>query len=172
MKKNSHEDRHRKGRTWVTSAAEDKFIRANCTSDCSPNKCVRVHLNINYSEETVKSGLHNGIAAKKPLLKDTDKKKRLAWAKKQAMDIRMVEIYPLVWWVQIGDFWFQPACLCETQSSWTGDLCVCGSHREAWWVWWCFAGDTVCDYFEFKAHLTSMATTAFCRETPSHLVHA
>jgi transposase len=35
----SHEDRHRKGRLRVTSAAEDKFIRVNCTSDCSPNKC-------------------------------------------------------------------------------------------------------------------------------------
>ena len=28
------------------------------------------------------SGLHGQIAAKKPLLKDTNKKKRLAWAKK------------------------------------------------------------------------------------------
>jgi hypothetical protein len=27
-------------------------------------------------------------------------------------------------------------------------------------------------YFEFKAHLTSMATTAFCSDTPSHLVCA
>ena len=25
-------------------------------------------------------------------------------------------------------------------------------------------------YLEFKAHLTSMATTAFCSDTPSHLV--
>jgi transposase len=39
MMKLSHEDRHRKGRPRVTSAAEDKFIRFNCTSDCSPNKC-------------------------------------------------------------------------------------------------------------------------------------
>jgi transposase len=29
----SHEDRHRKGRARVTSAAEDKFIQVNCTSD-------------------------------------------------------------------------------------------------------------------------------------------
>ena len=27
-------------------------------------------------------------------------------------------------------------------------------------------------YLEFKAHLTSMATTAFCSDTPSHLVCA
>jgi hypothetical protein len=32
-----HEDRHRKGRPRVTSDAEDKFIRVNCTLDCSPN---------------------------------------------------------------------------------------------------------------------------------------
>ena len=43
-----------------------------------------------------------------------------------------MEICPLVWWVQIWDFWFQPPCLCETQSRWTDDLCMCGSHREAW----------------------------------------
>jgi transposase len=35
----SHEDHHRKGRPRVTSAAESKFIRMNCTSDCSTNKC-------------------------------------------------------------------------------------------------------------------------------------
>ena len=28
------------------------------------------------------------------------------------------------------------------------------------------------DYLEFKAHLTSMAITAFCSDTPSHLVCA
>ena len=39
-------------------------------------------------------------------------------------------------------------------------------------MWGCFAGDTVVIYLEFKAHLTSMATTAFCSDTPSHLVCA
>ena len=38
-------------------------------------------------------------------------------------------------------------------------------------VWGCFAGDTVV-YLEFKAHFTSMATTAFCSDMPSHLVCA
>ena len=37
------------------------------------------------------SGLHGRIAAKKPLLKDTNKKKRLAWAKKH-------EQWTLDWW--------------------------------------------------------------------------
>ena len=78
------------------------------------------------------SGLNGRIAAKKPLLKDTNKKKRLAWAKKtQTIEIRRVEICPLVW-VQIWDFWIQQPCLCETQSRWTDDLCMCGSHHEAW----------------------------------------
>ena len=35
----SHEDYLRNGRTRVTSAAEDTFIRVNCTSDYSPNEC-------------------------------------------------------------------------------------------------------------------------------------
>ena len=64
------------------------------------------------------SGLHGQIAAKKPLLKDTNKKKWLDWAKKH-------EPWTL-------DFWFQPPCLCETQRRWTDDLCMCGSYREAW----------------------------------------
>ena len=40
------------------------------------------------------SGLHGRIAAKKPLLKDTNNKKRLAWAKKQ-------EQWPLDWWKSV-----------------------------------------------------------------------
>jgi hypothetical protein len=68
----SHEDRHRKGRPRVTSAAEDKFISVNCTSDCSINTsqhqlfrgdCVRPSW-LNFCKET------------------TTNKKRLAWAKK------------------------------------------------------------------------------------------
>jgi hypothetical protein len=43
------------GKEEVTSAAEDMFIRVNCPSDCSPNKCFtefkeQTHLNINCSE--------------------------------------------------------------------------------------------------------------------------
>jgi predicted transcriptional regulator len=33
-----HEDRHRKGRLRVTSAAEDKFIGVTSLRNCSPNK--------------------------------------------------------------------------------------------------------------------------------------
>ena len=62
----------------VTSAAEDKFIRVTSCRNSSPNKC----FNINCSEELLESGLDGRIAAKKPLLKDTNKKQRLARAKK------------------------------------------------------------------------------------------
>ena len=83
----SNKDCHRKGRPRVTSAAEDKFIRDNCTSDCSPNKCSTEFNNRHISTSTVQRRLcelclYGQIAAKKPLLKDINKRKRLAWAKK------------------------------------------------------------------------------------------
>ena len=48
---------------------------------------------------------------------------------------------------------------------------MCGSHREAWR--WCDGALLVTRsviYLELKAHLTNMTTTAFCSDTPSHLV--
>ena len=100
----------------------------------------------------------------------------LAWAKKHEQ--RTLDRWKYqVWWVQIWDFWFQQPCLCEMQSRWTDDLRMCGSHREAWrrMMWWCGGALLVtlsAIYLEFKAHLTSMATTVFCSDTPSHLVCA
>ena len=62
------------------------------------------------------SGLHGRIAAKKTLLKDTNNKKRLAWAKKRKQ--WTLDRCQCVLWsgVQIREFWFQPLCLCETRS--------------------------------------------------------
>ena len=91
----SHEDRPRTGRPRVTSAAEDKFIRVTSLRNrqlTAPQ--IRAHINAlqssssrHISTSTVQrrlreSGLHGGIAAKKPLLRMNNKKKRLAWAKK------------------------------------------------------------------------------------------
>ena len=91
----SHEDRPRTGRPRVTSAAEDKFIRVTSLRNrqlTAPQ--IRAHINAlqssssrHISTSTVQrrlreSGLHGGIAAKKPLLRKNNKKKRLAWAKK------------------------------------------------------------------------------------------
>jgi transposase len=97
----SHEDCHRKGRPRVPSATEDKFIRVTSLRYCRPNKCFRVQVTDTSYTSTVERGLRESgllglITAKKPLLKDTNNK-RLAWAKKtQAMDIRLMEICPLV----------------------------------------------------------------------------
>ena len=83
----SHEDRHRKGRPRVTSAAEDKFIKKLPASVITAQiNASQSSSNRHISTSTVQrrmceSGIHGQIAAKKPLLKDTNKK-RLAWAKK------------------------------------------------------------------------------------------
>ena len=82
------------------------------------------------------SGLHGRIAAKNQPLKDTNKKKPLAWAKKHEQCI-------LDWWKSVlwsDESKFEIFCsnrrVCESQSMWTDDLCMCGSHGEAW-RWWC-----------------------------------
>ena len=68
-------DRHRKGRLRVTSAAEDKFIRVNCTSDRSQNKCFRVQVT-NISTSTIQRTLHEirpswSNSCKEPTIKRT-----------------------------------------------------------------------------------------------------
>ena len=62
------------------------------------------------------SVLHGRTATKKPLLKDTNNKKRLAWAKKHEQ--WMLDWCTSVLWSDESkfEFWFQPPCLCETQS--------------------------------------------------------
>ena len=63
----SHEDRHRKGRPRVTSAAEDKFIRVNCTSEIAAQiNASQSSSNRHISTSTVQrrlheSGLHGAI---------------------------------------------------------------------------------------------------------------
>ena len=64
-------------------------IRVTSLRNCRPNTCFRVQV-IDISTSTVQkrlceSGFHGQIPAKKPQLKDTNKKKRLAWAKKHEL---------------------------------------------------------------------------------------
>ena len=76
----SHEDRHRKGTPRVTSAAEATFIGVNSSP---PKNSSNRHISTSTVQRRLcDSGLNGQIAAKKQLLKDTNKKKRLAWAKK------------------------------------------------------------------------------------------
>ena len=122
--------------------------------NCSPNKCFtesQIHLNINYSEETawIRTSWSN-------CCKETTTKGHQWWEETwlgketQAIDIRPVEICPLVWWVQIWDVWFQPPCLInKTPGRWKDNLCKCGSHREARRRRY----DGVCDLFRFQGTL-------------------
>ena len=105
-------------RPRVASAAEDTFIRVTSLRNCSPNKCLTDTAQHQLFRGDCESGLHVRIATKKPLLKDTNNKKRLAWAKKH--ELWTLGRSKVVLWsgVQIGDFWFQPQCLCETRCWW------------------------------------------------------
>ena len=83
----SHEDCQRKGRPRVASAAEDKFIRTTAPQIAAQINASQSSSNRHISTSTVQRRLHepslySWIAAKKPLLKDTNNNKRLAWAKK------------------------------------------------------------------------------------------
>ena len=147
--------------------------------NCGQNKFFTEWSNRHISTSTVQrrlreSGLHGRIAAKKPLLKDTNNKKRLAWAKKH-------EQWTLDWWKSV--FWTDKSKFEITGSNccvfvrcrvgeWMISACVVPTVKHGgMMVWGCFVGDTVI-YLEFNAHLTSMATTAFCSNMPSHLVCA
>ena len=70
----------------------------------------QTHLNIKTVQRRLcESDLHGWITTKKPLLKDTNNNKRLAWAKKhEQWTLDRWKSVPLVWWVQFWDFWFQP----------------------------------------------------------------
>ena len=90
------------------------------------------HISTSTVQRLRESGLRGRISARKPLLKDTNMKNRLARAKKH-------EQWTLNWWKSVlwsdeskFDFWFQPLCLCEMHSRWTDDLCMCGSYHDAW----------------------------------------
>ena len=89
----SHEDLHRKGRPRIHSAAKDKLIRVTSLRNrklTAPQ--IRAQMNAIHSSSsrhisTVQrrlreSGLYCQIAAKKTLLRKSNKQKRFVWAKK------------------------------------------------------------------------------------------
>ena len=88
----SNGDRKRSGRPKTTSPAEDKYIRVSSLR----NRCLtcpQITADLNNTREmpvcssTVRrrlcgAGLMGRVASRKPLLKEKNRKKRLAWAKK------------------------------------------------------------------------------------------
>jgi hypothetical protein len=122
------------------------------------------------------SGLYGRIAAMKPLLKDTNMKKRIAWAKKH-------EQWTLDWWkcvlwsVSKLEIFGSNPCVVVRHDVGERMISACvfptlKHGRGGVMLWGCFAGDTVCDLFRIQGTLNHMATTAFCSDTPSHLVWA
>ena len=116
------------------------------------------HISTSTFQRLCESGLHGQIAAKKPLLKDTNKKKRLAWAKKH-------EQWTLDWWKSV--FWSDESKF-EIFSS---NRCVFVRRRVSErmispcvvltvmhggggvMVWQCFAGDSESDLFRIQGTL-------------------
>ncbi|CDQ74011.1 unnamed protein product [Oncorhynchus mykiss] len=134
----------------------------------APQIAAQSSSNRNISTSTIQrrlreSGLHGRITANKPLLKDTNKKK-LVWAKKHEQWI--LGRWKSVLWSDESKFDIFGSnrhvfVRCRV-GEWMISACVM--------VWGCLLVTLSVIYIEFKAHLTSMATTAFCSDKPSHLV--
>ena len=160
----SHEYCHRKGIPRLTSAPEDTFLRVLTApqieawinaSQSSSNR----HISASTVQRRLReSGLHGWIAAKKPLLKDTNKKKSLAWSKKHKQ--WTLDQWKSVLWsdefkCKISGFTCRvfvrrrvgermiSACVVPTMKHGGGGVIVL----------WCFAGDTVCDLFRNQGTL-------------------
>ena len=162
--------------------SNEKRQSRNCpiqSRNCSPNKCITDRVTDTSQHKLFRGDFMNQAFTVKLLQRDTNKKmntnkmKRLAWAKKHEQ--WTLDRWKSVLWsgFQIWDFWFQPPCLCETRCGWTNDLCMCGSHCEAWRRW-CDGVEVLCwwhcqNLFRIQG-TPSMATIAFCSDAPSHLV--
>uniref|UniRef100_A0AAZ3PM41 Paired domain-containing protein n=1 Tax=Oncorhynchus tshawytscha TaxID=74940 RepID=A0AAZ3PM41_ONCTS len=165
----SHEDRHRKGRPRVTSAAEDRFIRVSSLGNqqlTAPQIAAQINAsqsssNRHISTSTVQrrlreSGLHGRIAAKKPLpLKDTNNKKRLAWAKKHEQ--WTLDQWKSVIWSDESKLEIFGSNRCVFVRRRVGErmisACVVPTVKHGGggvMVWGCFASDTVSDLIRIQ----------------------
>ena len=97
-------------------------------SQCSSNRHISTSTDQRRQRE---SGLHGQIVAKKPtLLKDTNKKERLAWAKKHKQ--LTLDRCKSVLWSHESKLDIFGSNRCEMHSRCTDDLRMCGSHCEEW----------------------------------------
>ena len=166
------------GRPRVTSAAEDKFPASEFAAQINASE---ISSNRHISTSTVQwrqreSGLHGRIAAKKPLLKYTINNKRLAWAKKHKQCTS--DQWKSVLWSDESKFEIFDSNLCVfvrrrvREGMFSACVVPTGKHGGGDGVGVLLLVTLLVIYLEFKAHLTSMATTTFCSDTPSHLVWA
>ena len=131
----SHEDCHRKWRPRVTSAEEDTFIRDTSLRNCSQNKCCRVQLTDTSHHQLFRGDCVNQAfmveLLQRPLLKDTNKKNRLAWSKKHEQST--LDCWKSVLWSDESKFEILvPTKIGEMQSRWMDDRRMCGSQHEEW----------------------------------------
>ena len=101
------------------------------------------------------SGSHGRIATKKPLLKDTNKKKRLAWAKKHKQ-WTLDRWKSVLWSDESKCKMFGSNCSVSVRCR-VGErmisACVVPTVKHGGggvMVWGCFAGDTVSDLFRIQ----------------------
>ena len=158
----SHGERKgREGRPRVTSASEDTFIRVTILRNCSTNKSFTSSRHISTStvqRRPCESGLQGRIAAKKLLLKDTNNKKKLAWANKHKQ-------WTLNRWKSVL-WYYESKILIFGSNSRVFVRCRAGEQMISAcvvptvkhggggvMVWGCFAGDTLCDIFRIQGTL-------------------
>ena len=131
------------------------------------------HISTSTVQRLSESGLHGQIAAKEPLLKDTNNKS-LAWDKKHKQ-------WTLDWWKSVlwSDEYKCEIFGCNRHvfvrrrvGEWMIPACVVPIVKHGGGVmgWGALLVTLSVIYLDLKAHLTSMATTAFCTDPPSHLV--
>ena len=167
-KSGSHEDRSRKG---VTSAVEDKFIRVTSLRNCkltAPQ--IRAQMNATQSSSsrhistsTVQrrlheSGLYGQIAAKKTLLRKSNKQKRFVWAKKHKE--WTLDQWKSVLWSDESKFEIfgstRRVFVQRRKGERMVSTCMVPTVKHGGggvMVWGCFAGDTVGDLFKIEGTL-------------------
>lgn len=164
----THDDQKRSGRPKVTSESEDKFIRVISLRNrrmTAPE--IQAQLNetrsTDISSSTVKrrlrtAGLMGRVAARKPLLRTINKKKRLIWAKKHRSWTS--EEWKSVLWTDESKFEIfgsnRRVYVRRREGERMNDACVVPTVKHGGgsvMVWGCFAGDKVGDLYRIQGIL-------------------
>ena len=148
------------GKEDQKSAAEDKIITVTSLRNrqlTAPQ--FRAHINASQSSTStvqrslLESAPRGGIAAKKPLLRDNNKKKRSAWAKKHKQ--WTLDQWKSVLWCDESNFVIFGSNHCVFARCREGEqmvsACVVPTVKHGGggvMVWGCFAGFTVGDLFK------------------------